>query len=267
MCRNKFLPLLTITPVVLSGPIRVHMHLQRCIRRLSCTRQHASPVLHQVSTQPLEFLHVSTPLLFHVSRETLHRFSNVNPVLSDIRQLHHQAAVQSRLRWRESRNSRSVLFALHFSWHVANRRLFHSQLHALQSTLNKFRVSLQSHLIIQHINFDGSIEDLQLLRVTCWESNVTGLFHSNRFSRTFPKVCNWFWRANTQKSSPQHNPLRSPSRLQKKAGHAVPIFMEPSFNTSDHVSPQIDAASCVPYMLLQSLANLPFCSCPSERCV
>ena len=35
-----------------------------------CIRQHASPVLHQVSNQPFEFLHVSTPWLFHVSCET-----------------------------------------------------------------------------------------------------------------------------------------------------------------------------------------------------
>ena len=50
-------------------------------------------------------------------------------------------------------------------------------------------------------------------------------------------------------------------------GHEVPTFMEPSFNTSDHVSPQIDAASRAPYMLLQSLANLHFCTCPSGRYV
>ena len=48
-------------------------------------RQHASPVLHQVSTQPFEFLHVTSPRFFHMSREALHCFSNVNSVLSNIR--------------------------------------------------------------------------------------------------------------------------------------------------------------------------------------
>ena len=47
-----------------------------------------------------------------------------------------------------------------------------------------------------------------------------------------------------------------PSKLQKNAAHAVPIFMEPSFNTSDHVSPQIDDASRVPFFLA---------ICPSAR--
>ena len=79
-----------------------------CIFRqslLSCSvfranhRPHQSPhgpaTLH--STQPLDFLHVCTPWLFHVSCETPHRFSDVHSVLSNKRQLHHRAAVQSRL--------------------------------------------------------------------------------------------------------------------------------------------------------------------------
>ena len=44
----------------------------------------------------------------------------------------------------------------------------------------------------------------------------------------------------------------------KNAKHAVPTFMEQSFNTSDHVSPQIDAVSRVPHMPQQSLASLHF---------
>ena len=179
MCRNKCLPLLTITPVVLSGSIRAHMHLQRCIRRLSCIRQHASPVLHQVSTQPLEFLHVSTPRLYHVSRETLHRFSNVNNVLSDIRQLRHQVAVQSRLRWREFLGILDLCCSLFISpetWRID-----------ACSTSQLFRVSFRCHLIIQHIDFDCSIEDLQLLRVTWRESNVPGLLHLKSFLNDFSK--------------------------------------------------------------------------------
>ena len=60
---------------------------------------------------------------------------------------------------------------------------------------------------------------------------------------------NWFRRAAMHQSSPSHSPLRCPTL-------AVPTFMEPSFNTSDQVSPQIDAASRVPHMLRQS-PNVP----------
>ena len=84
-------------------------------------------------------------------------------------------------------------------------------------------------------------------------------FASHRFSRTLRKTCNCLRRATTQKSSPWHNHLRSPSWLQKNARHTIPTFMEPS----DRVSHQIVAASHVPYMLRQSLANVPFCN--SER--
>ena len=43
------------------------------------------------------------------------------------------------------------------------------------------------------------------------------------------------------------------------------LHMGPSFNTFDHVSLQIDAASRVPYVLQQSLASLSFCSYISQR--
>ena len=105
MCRNKCLPLLMFTSSralpskQISGPIKsphapATLHLVIVVR----TSTHASPVVHWVSTQPFEFLHVSTPWLCHVSCEALHCFSNVNAVLSNIRQLHHQTAIQSRLR-------------------------------------------------------------------------------------------------------------------------------------------------------------------------
>ena len=200
---------------------------------------------------------MSAPRLFHVSREAFYCFSNVNSVLSNIRQLHHQTAIQV--------DSTDVSFSELSICAVCSSFLltrgestpfapFNFMLS--KSILNKLRVGFQRHFIIQHINSDCSIQGLPMWPVC---------FTSNRFSRTFPKVCNCFCRAATQKSSPWHNPLRFPSQLQKKAGHAVPTFMELSFNTSDHVSHRIDAASRVPYMLLQSLANLPTCSCPSGR--
>ena len=177
-----------LSPNQITGPIRVHMHLQRCIWRLSCTRQHASHVLHQISTQPFEFLHVSTPRLFHVSREAFHCFSNFNSVLINIRQLHHQAAVQNRLRWRDflrSFNLCCLLFSSPDTWWID--AFCTIQLHALQSVLNKFRVSLQRHLIIQHINSDCSIQDLQILLVVCTKSNVACLFHLKSFLKDFSK--------------------------------------------------------------------------------
>ena len=39
-----------------------------------------------------------------------------------------------------------------------------------------------------------------------------------------------------------------PYWLQKNAGHTTPTFMELSFNNSEQVSPQINAASHVPYV-------------------
>ena len=58
------------------GPIRTHMHLQRHIGHLSRIRHHVSLFLREVSTQPLELHHVSASC-------------DVNPVLSDLRQMHH----------------------------------------------------------------------------------------------------------------------------------------------------------------------------------
>ena len=56
-----------------------------------------------------------------------------------------------------------------------------------ESILNKFRVGFQRHLIIQHINFDCSIQNLQLLLVIHTKSNVTGLLHLKPFLKDFSK--------------------------------------------------------------------------------
>ena len=118
----------------------------------------------------IEFLHMSTPWPFHVSCETLHRF---NPVLSDIRQLHHQAAVQSRLRVVSF--SKFSICAVCSSFHLTHGEstpFAPNNFMVFKGSLNKLRVSFQRHFVVQHIDFDCSIQDLQLLRVTCRESNV-----------------------------------------------------------------------------------------------
>ena len=169
-----------------------------------------------------------------------------------------------------------------------------NQLHGLQSILNKLPVSFQTYPVILHVNLDRSVRDLHLYKSQDGKNGVTATARGvggsargcgrpkksavtpscevrllrrtqcalcfptqNGFFRTFPKICNWFRRAATHQSSPSHNPLRCPTL-------AVPTFMELSFNTSDQVSPQIDAASRVPHMLRQSLASLPFSSYHQE---
>ena len=104
MCLNKCLPLLTITPVVLFLPSKsLAQSESTCTCNVSSDVCRASVNTHllfftRYRPNPFEFLHVSTPRLFHVSRKALHYFSNVNSVLSNIRQLHHHTAMQCRLR-------------------------------------------------------------------------------------------------------------------------------------------------------------------------
>ena len=69
--------------------------------------QHASLILHKMTSQSLEVNQVIMSRFFHVSREKLHCHSNVISVLRDISPLHHQTAMQSRLCRRE------ILRALH----------------------------------------------------------------------------------------------------------------------------------------------------------
>ena len=54
---------------------------------------------------------------------------------------------------------------------------------------------------------------------------------------------------------------------QNMAGHAFPMWIPPCSSVSAHVSLQIEAASCVPYMLRSSGASLPGCSSPSGSVV
>ena len=92
-------------------------------------------------------------------------------------QLHHQAALKIRLCWRE------FLGAFH---------LCCNQFHALQRIFSKLRVSFQSHLVILHVNLDCSIQDLQLLHISCRKTNVPGLFHPKPFLQDMPKVVQLF---------------------------------------------------------------------------
>ena len=125
---------------------------------------------------------MSTPRLFHVSREAFHCFSNVNSVLSNIRQLDHK------LRYKV--DSADVSFSEFSICAVCSSVLLtrgeSTPFTPVNFMLSKapstsFVVSLQRHLIIQHINFDCSIQDLQLLLVVCTKSNVAGLFHLKPF--------------------------------------------------------------------------------------
>ena len=90
---------------------------------------------------------------------------------------------------------------------------------------------------------------------------------SDRVCTTLPKIHSCIRRATTQKSPLWQHFEVSVLTAKKNAGHATPTFMEPSFNTSDHVSPQIDAASRIPFMLRRSLASLPFLLAPRKKMV
>ena len=195
------------------------------------------------------------------SREAFHCFSNVNSVLSNTRQLRHQTAIQSRL---------DVIFSeFSFSAVCSVFLLTHGE----STPFAPFNFMLSKALSTSYVSASNVISSFStsilIVRFkifsffsSCAPNPVWPVcFTSTRFSRTFQKVCNCFCRATTQKSSPWHNFLRSPSQLQKKAGHVVPTLMDLFWNTSDHVFLQIHAASSVPYMFLQSSGNLPFCSC------
>ena len=116
-----------------------------------------------------------------------------------------------------------------------------------KASSTSFRVSLQRHLIIQHINFDcfdsrSSAPSCHLHQIRC------GRFASLRtvFSKTFPKVCNCFRRATTQKSSTMTQSFEISVVTAKESGaRGSDLSWKLSFNTCDHVSHQIDAASSV----------------------
>ena len=143
-----------------------------------------------------------------------------------------------------SRNSRSgcLLFISPDTWWGNAFRVI--QLHALQSILKvSCRPPTSSHHSLhQFWLFDSRSSALS----RHWHQIRCDRLASPQTvsQRRFQKVCNCFCRATTHRSSPWHNPLRSPSQLQKKAGHAVPTFMELSFNTSDHVSHAFRTCFC-----------------------
>ena len=120
--------------------------------------------------------------------------------------------------------------------------------HALQSIFNKLRVSFQSHLVLLHIDLGRSIQDLQLLRVFCGETRLPSLFHLEPFLQDVPKDLQLLPSCNHAEVVTVTQSFEISVLPQKNARHAVSTFMEPSFNTTDSVSRQIDNyISC--YML------------------
>ena len=127
------------------------------------------------------------------SGETLHRFRDVNPVLSDI-----HTPTSSRNCGTKS-TSADVSFSELSICAVCSSFLLTRgestpfapvQLHALQSTFDKFRVSFQRHLVIQHIDFDCSIQDIQtpsrhLQRIQCARFASPRNHFSRRLSQRF----------------------------------------------------------------------------------
>ena len=111
------------------------------------------------------------------------RVGDVNPVVSDLRQLHHQAAVQTRLCWLVFLGPRhlcSLLFISPDAWRI-DVFFCTNHLHVLQRIFNKLRVSFQSHPFILRVDPDRSIQDLYLLRVFREEPNVPVLFRLKPF--------------------------------------------------------------------------------------
>ena len=160
-----------------------------------------------------------------------------------------------------------MLFAPQFSRHVVNQRLFAPFNFTLSKAFSTSFVSASNrHLIIQHINFDCSIQDLQLLLVIRTKSDVAGLLHLKPFLKDFSKSLQLLLSCNHTEVVTMTQSLDiSIATAEENWARDSDLHGTLSFNTSDLVSPQIDAASRVPYMLLQSLANLPTCSCPSGR--
>ena len=102
VCKHDICPSkcvrLTITPSCAS--FRASLRPNRKPHTLATTHQtFVVDTSTHISCSPSSIKHMSTSWFFHVSRETLHCFSEDNPVLSGIRQLH-EAAVQIRLCWR-----------------------------------------------------------------------------------------------------------------------------------------------------------------------
>ena len=118
-----------------------------------------------------------------------------------------------------------------------------------KKTSRKFRVRFQRHFIIQHIDFDCAIQDLQVLGVICRESNVSVSLHFKKFSKTFPKDLQLFPSCHYAEVVTMTQSFEFSVVIANQVGLAV-LVMGPSFNVSDQVSPQIDAASAIPHMLL-----------------
>ena len=146
-----------------SGQIGIHMHDTSDICRGYVS---TSLVLRQVSTQPLEFGHVSTVWLFHVFRETFQCVSDTNPVPSDMHQLitklrHEVHSVGVSL-------SEFSICAVCSAFLQARVDAFcTNHFHALQGIFIKLRVSVQCHLVILYVVFFFFDSRSAFLRIFC----------------------------------------------------------------------------------------------------
>ena len=248
MCLDKCLPLLKITPVVLFLPSKSPTQSES-----TCTCNVASDVCRA---------YVNTHLLFFTKYRPNLSSSCMCPLRGSLMCLvrHITASAISTL---SSTTYANFITKLRYEVDSAHVSFSEISIFAVCSSVlltrgestpfapfnlmvsnafsNKFRVSLQRHLIILQINLDCSIQDLQLLRVTCRESNVLRLLHLRPFFKDFSKDLQLLLSCNHTEVVTMTQSFETSSQPQTKAGHVVPTFMELSFSTSEHVFLQIDA--------------------------
>ena len=168
----------------------------------------------------------------HVSRETLHCFSDVNSVLSDIHQLHHEAAVRTGCCWSEFLRALHLRFSFFISRDTWRIDAFLHQ----PAPWSSFFVSTSFVSASEAISsYCTSILVVRFKTFNSFASSVENAmypvcFTSDRFFKTFPQICNCFRRATTQTNFERHT---SPFNV---STHFSVRGLEP---LSSHVFPRV----------------------------